>query len=265
MFVWSDRHGSATFQRRCIVLRRHATSGSFHSRVGRPSHGSAFLACWPFRENGWQHDASLVLEQRFADTVVVPRASAAQWALLHSQGGPLSGFPFTTLPFTPLQRSESPCSGFSGCVAFTFLSHCPLASACVAVLSTAFGHHRASCSRAGVPGRRGFAMESAVARVCREAGDRVSANVFLRDLDLPIGVLDQRRIEVIAERLPVFHRAQLAIDDTLVSPLRADGEPHRRCLDEEGAALIFARSAQGAHVSRAHRRQRSCQTRCGCG
>ena len=104
-----------------------------------------------------------------------------------------------------------------------------------------FGHHRASCSRAGVLGRRGFALESAVARVCREAGARVSANVFLRDLDLPIGAMDQRRIEVIVEGLPVFHGAQLAIDATLVSPLRADGEPHRRCPEADGAALAFAR------------------------
>ena len=67
-------------------------------------------------------------------------------------------------------------------------------------------HHRASCSKAGVLGRRGFAPESAVARVCREAGTRVSTNVFLRDLDL-VGVRDQdqRRIEVITEGLPVFH------------------------------------------------------------
>ena len=36
--------------------------------------------------------------------------------------------------------------------------------------------------------------------------------MFLRDLDLLIGALDQRRIEVIAEGLRVFHGAQLAID-----------------------------------------------------
>ena len=80
-----------------------------------------------------------------------------------------------------------------------------------------------------------------MARVLREAGARVSVNVFLRDLDLPIGAMDQRRIDVIAEGLPVFHGAQLAIDATLVSPLRANGEPHRRCPDQDGAALTFAR------------------------
>ena len=62
-------------------------------------------------------------------------------------------------------------------------------------------------------GRRGFALESAAARVCREAGARVSTNIFVRDLD------------VVAVILPVYHGARLAIDTTLVSPLRADGTP----------------------------------------
>ena len=133
------------------------------------------------------------------NTVVVPRASPAHRAMLRSQGGPLSGLPFTTLPLSPLQRFDSHLFR----VLLLRRLHLPLP------LSSR--HHRASCSRAGVLGRRGFALESAVARVCREAGARVSVNVFLRDLDLPIGAMDQRRIEVIAEGLPVFHGAQLAI------------------------------------------------------
>ena len=52
---------------------------------------------------------------------------------------------------------------------------------------------------------------------------------------------DQRRIEVIAEGLPVFHGAQLSVDTTLVSPVRADGELHRQCQDTNGAALDAAR------------------------
>ena len=89
-------------------------------------------------------------------------------------------------------------------------------------------------------GRRGFALESAAARVCREAGARVSTNIFVRDLDIVAArAEDQRRIEVIAEGLPVFHH--LAIDTTLVSPVRADGETHRQCQDTDGAALDAAR------------------------
>ena len=57
------------------------------------------------------------------------------------------------------------------------------------------GHHRAACARAGVLGRRGFAVESVAARICREAGGRVTTNVLVRDMDLvrPDGPLSVRR------------------------------------------------------------------------
>ena len=45
------------------------------------------------------------------------------------------------------------------------------------------GHHRAACAAAGVLRRRGFAVESAAARVCREGGTRVSVDVR-QDMDL---------------------------------------------------------------------------------
>ena len=59
-------------------------------------------------EQGWQHVASLVAEERFVNTVVVPRASPVHRAMFRSQGGPLSGLPFTTLPLSPLLRFDSP-------------------------------------------------------------------------------------------------------------------------------------------------------------
>ena len=62
----------------------------------------------------------------------------------------------------------------------------------------AFGHHRSACAVSGVLGRRGFAVESAAARICREAGARVMVNVFVRDLDLGVvDRLDARRLEVV--------------------------------------------------------------------
>ena len=103
----------------------------------------------------------------------------------------------------------------------------------------AFGHHRAACSRAGVLGRRGFALESAAARICREAGGRVTTNVFVRDLDVAVpNALDGRRLEV-ADGLPLFGGAQLAVDTTLVWPLHADGSRH--AADSDGAVLATAR------------------------
>ena len=104
-----------------------------------------------------------------------------------------------------------------------------------------FGHHRAACSRVGV-GKRGFPLECAAAQVCREAGGRVSTNVFVRALDLAaFNALDDRRVEVIADGLPVWHGAQLAIDTTLVSPLRGDGSARGRAADHSGSALQEAR------------------------
>ena len=107
-------------------------------------------------ENGWQHDASLVLEQRFTDTVVVPRASPAKRALLRSKGGPLSG---SLSPLCPSPRSSGwslTCSGFSCFVASTFLSHCFFCFCRCGRPLDCLGHHRANYSRAGVLGKPGF-------------------------------------------------------------------------------------------------------------
>ena len=81
--------------------------------------------------------------------------------------------------------------------------------------STRFPCHRAACARAGVLGRRGFAVESAAARVCREGGARVTTNVLVRDME------------------PMFSGVQLAMDTKLVSTLRCDSsvptKRQRRC------------------------------------
>ena len=68
----------------------------------------------------------------------------------------------------------------------------------------AVGHHRSACAVSGVLGR-GFAVESAAARICREAGARVMVNVLVRDLDLGVvDRLDSRRLEIVADGLPLF-------------------------------------------------------------
>ena len=104
-----------------------------------------------------------------------------------------------------------------------------------------FGHHRAACAQSGLLARRGFAVENAVARVCREAGARVSTNVMVRDLDLLAPqALDGRRLEVVAEGLPLFGGMQLAIDATLVSPLHCDGTARPGAAHIDGVALQVA-------------------------
>ena len=105
------------------------------------------------------------------------------------------------------------------------------------------GHHRAACSRAGVLGCRGFPVERAAAQVCREAGGRVGLDRFIRDVDVgAFNPLDGRRIEVIVDRLSLWHGAQLAVDTTLVSPLHGDGTARRHAATTSGG---FAGSSQG--------------------
>ena len=81
-----------------------------------------------------------------------------------------------------------------------------------------------------------------MARVCREGGARVQFNAFLRDLNLGVAnVTDGRRLEVIANGLPLFKGAQLAIDTTIVCPVRRDGTPHARTPTKDGISLEKAR------------------------
>ena len=53
--------------------------------------------------------------------------------------------------------------------------------------------------------------------------------------------LDERRVEVLADGLPLFHGAQLAVDTTLVSVLGRNGEPRPRCADVDGVILEEAK------------------------
>ena len=60
------------------------------------------------------------------------------------------------------------------------------------------------------------------------------------DLARP-SAFDNRRLEIVADGLPLFHGAQSAVDTTMVSVLRRDGTPHPRCVTTDGAALETAR------------------------
>ena len=134
------------------------------------------------------------------------------------------------------QRGSTPSLSVFSCVeGCTCLFPCLTALADVAANSTCLAHHRAVCSGWGVP--------SGVRRqVCREAGARVATNVFVRDMDLAtFNALDGRRLEIVADGLTLWRGAQLAVDTTMVSPLRRDGSPKPRAANHDGAALEVAR------------------------
>ena len=107
------------------------------------------------------------------------------------------------------------------------------------------GDHRAACAQSGVLRSRGGPLERAAARVCREAGARVTTHTRLADLNVQhVQHINDRRIEVIANGLALWGGAQLAVDTTLVSPLTRAGEPRRRVGRFAAAALHDARKAK---------------------
>ena len=53
----------------------------------------------------------------------------------------------------------------------------------------------------------------------------MTSNTRLADLNLAVDRLDDRRLEVVANGLPLWGGAQLAVDTTLVSPLDSAGRP----------------------------------------
>ena len=91
--------------------------------------------------------------------------------------------------------------------------------------------------------------------MCREGGARVRANVFVRDMDLAEHTrLDCRRLEVVADGLPLFGGVQLAIDTTMVSPLHRDGRSRRGTAQQNGKAL-GGPTSKGMDVPRTCRRR----------
>ena len=209
--------------------------------------------------HGWQRTATEPVHGVFIEGTVRPRLSATEKALFR-QGGPLAGIPFLCFPTSSLSRIDS--SLFRVLLLRRLFLPLPPSSRfcrCGRPLDPS-GHHRAACAVAGVLGTRGFALESAAARVCREGGARVSTNVLVRDVDLlPLQHADARRLEVVADGLPLCHGAQIAVETTLVSPLRRSGTPHSRCAWEDGAALRQARRTKERvypELSGAHGRAR---------
>ena len=191
---------------------------------------------------GWQHEASSRVERKHREEELFPQMTPASRALIRSQAGPGAGLALSTSPLCLLTRF--PSQVFRVILLRRLQLPLPLTARncrCGHHLDV-FGNHRAACARAGVLSRRGFALESVIARVCREAGGRVTTNVLLRDLDLEIADrTDARRLEVAVDGLPLFGGAQLAIDATIVSPLRGDGSARRGAAGEDGVALTAAR------------------------
>ena len=197
---------------------------------------------------GWQGQAAATEARRHRETLLAGADPAAQ-ALLHSQSGPFASRFLTTVPVSSVL--SYPCHLFR----VLLLPLAERTCRCRRLLDP-FGDHRAACARSGVLRGRGCPLERAAARVCRETGARVTSNTRLADLNLQVDRVDDRRLEVVANGLPLWGGQQLAVDTTLVSPLSGQGQPVRRGGQVAGAALAVARRRKERaypELVRAHR------------
>ena len=185
---------------------------------------------------GWQRTVAAPRDQTEQEGLYHDIDSPSR-ALLLSQAGPLAGRTFTVLPTSTERDIDS--AEFRVLLLRRLRLPIPLSTRrcrCGAQLDP-WGDHRTACSNAGVLGRRGWPLERMAARVCREARARVATDVLLRDLNVPLQRADGRRLEVIANGLPLWNGAQVAVDTTLVSPVRRDGQPRGQAATVPGVAL----------------------------
>ena len=165
--------------------------------------------------HGWQRRATEPVHALLVEGTIRPRLSPTEQTLFRSQGGPsctsrLSRMDSSLFPVLLLRRLP------------------PRVSAGVAVHLTLVATTE-QLARRQVLGSR---LRSGKCRRlgCDGKPVLVSTNVLVRDLDL---------LPVVANGLPLFHGAQIAVDTTLV--LTRDGTPHSRRAREDGAALRQAR------------------------
>ena len=168
---------------------------------------------------GWQAPAATAIAEQL-QAALLPQLDAASQALLFSQTGPFSSRPFCA-PSCP--ELTFPSGHLRALLLRRLRLPLPLSARscrCRRPLDPPGDHQALGLVLCGVGDVR---SKRAAARVCREAGARVTCNALVRDLNVAVARFDDRRIEVIANGLPLWNGAQLAVDTTIVSPLTANG------------------------------------------
>ena len=142
---------------------------------------------------GWQHTAANAIQTHCRNQLLTALNPASQ-ALLFSQSGPHASRAFTTIPYS--SDFAYPSHVFRVLLLRRLRLPLPLAERTCRCRRTLdlLGDHRAACAQSGVLRARGGALERAAARVCREAGARVTTHTLLADLNVPaVDRLDNRR------------------------------------------------------------------------
>ena len=143
-------------------------------------------------KHGWQFWASSVSDTHFRKNSVLPRCTATRQAHLRSHSGHNAGVELACAPTTPECRCRLSCSA-------CFNSHSPIAEAtCEGVVilwicldATEPHAFRQAVSRSGP-------IERMVARIFPEAA-QVRHNAYLRDVNIGVSSVDERRVEVLAQ------------------------------------------------------------------
>lgn len=194
-------------------------------------------------DRGWQCHACSFSETHFMEHVVLPAADGPRRALLLSQsGGPASAW----LRSLPTERAKT-LLPLRLQVAVRRRLRWPLPMVtrkCGRTCShemDSLGDRAAACAHSGRLKLRSRPLEKMWARVLREGGARVRENVYLRDTVVPgLDPRDGRHIEIVATGLPIEGGVPLAVDATMVSPLRADGTTSGAASRAPGTALKAA-------------------------
>ena len=214
--------------------------------VGRPGWAELKLGARPppahtVEPGEWAH-ASSASEYHFRETVVLPQSNPSHQAHLRSHSGGCSSNVLHGCPTSPEFRVEA------ALYRTLILERLRLNLAvtegrceCGDWVDSE-GRHRAACPHSGRLRTRAVAPERTLARVVREAGANVRFNCLLRDMNVAVRAEDERRIEVLASGLPLFHGAQLAVDITLRSALTSNGEPRPGSARVDGHVCERARA-----------------------
>ena len=207
---------------------------------------------------GWQRVAARACNESACETHLADLPPTSR-ALLLSQSGPHSARALTALPTH--EAVVIPSAHFRVPLLRRLRLPLPLAPRtcrCRGRLDP-LGDHRSACATSGVLAARALPLERAVARVCREAGAAVARNVRVADMNIDVPVVNDRRIEVVANGLPLWHGAQLAVDATLVSPVMRAGEPQTRADVEPGRAVSSAAECKRRYTYPEITRARRCR------
>ena len=195
-----------------------------------------------------QFGATQKVEDCFLSGAMWPRLSLPSRALLRSQGGPMTGLLFTCVPTAWHSRFDA--QPFRVLLLRRLWLQLPSSvrnCRCGLPLDSR-GHHCAACARGGPGPQRFCTGERGGTRLSRGWRLGVSQCSCPGHGSRPSNVLDNRKVEIVVNGLPLFMGAQLAVDTTIVFVLKRDGSVRSRCATIDGAIFGGSPSAQGSHV-----------------